>query len=74
MPFYQYFCESNGKIVEVRHAMDIRLHTWAGVCLLARMEPGDTPGDAPVQRLVSPATPVVPKFQGLDKDYSGQWL
>ncbi|MFA5260585.1 MAG: zinc ribbon domain-containing protein [Candidatus Omnitrophota bacterium] len=68
MPFYRYFCQANGKTVEVRHLMGVRLGTWAAVCILAQIDPGDTPGETPVQRLVSRATPMVPRCQQLDKD------
>ena len=68
MLFYQYFCQANGKTVEVYHPMAVRLRTWAAVCLLARVDPGGTPGSTPVQRLVSRAGPVIPKCRHVDKD------
>ena len=48
--------------------MGVRMNTWAGVCLLAGRDPGATPGDVPVQRLISPAMPIVFRLKGLDKD------
>ena len=71
MPFYRYYCDRNKKTVEVCHPMGVTLHTWAAVCLLARIDPGDVPGRTPVLRLISLAQPFVPKLQGLDKDASG---
>jgi len=53
MPFYDYFCEANGQTVEVKHETKTHLKTWKEVCDLAGIEFGDTPTDAPVQRLIS---------------------
>jgi hypothetical protein len=52
MPMYDYHCEANGRTVEVVHSMSKRLETWGELCALAGLERGDTPADAPVQRLV----------------------
>ncbi|HQO58504.1 MAG TPA: hypothetical protein PLT76_07255 [Candidatus Omnitrophota bacterium] len=68
MSFYHYFCPENGRTVEVHHPMNVRLGTWAAVCILARIDPGGTPGSSPVQRLISRAAPMTPQFQHLDKD------
>jgi len=64
MPMYDYQCEANGRTVEVVHSMSKRLETWGELCELAGLECGDTPLDAPVQRLIgggsavnSPVTP-----------------
>jgi len=53
MPTYDYFCEANGRVVEVKHRMSDTLTTWAELCEQAGIEPGDTPADAPVQRLAT---------------------
>ncbi len=53
MPTYDYRCEANGQIVEVRHAMSERLDTWGAVCQMAGISPGDTPAETPVERLMS---------------------
>jgi hypothetical protein len=58
MPKYDYHCPSNDRIVEIRHAMSAKLSTWGEVCLAAGVEPGDTPADAPVERLVGMAQPM----------------
>jgi hypothetical protein len=29
MPYYEYRCPANGRIVEVRHGMEERLGSWA---------------------------------------------
>ena len=53
MPSYDYRCDANGRVVEVRHGMNERLSTWGEVCASAGIEPGDTPAATPVQRLIS---------------------
>jgi hypothetical protein len=68
MPFYKYFCEANGKTVEVCHPMAVKLNTWAAICLLAKIAPGETPPTAPVVRLLSSAVPYVPRFSTIDKE------
>ena len=55
MPYYEYRCTANGRTLEVRHAMDERLDCWAEVAAAAGVELGDTPADAPVERLMSAA-------------------
>ena len=53
MPYYEYHCPANGRTVEVRHGMGERLTHWAEVAERARTDPGDTPADSPVERLMS---------------------
>lgn len=53
MPTYDYFCAANGRKVEVRHSMRDELQSWGQLCELARLDPGETPLDSPVQRLIS---------------------
>jgi hypothetical protein len=53
MPSYDYRCNANGRVVEVRHSMHDKLTTWGEVCQKAGLEPGDTATDAPVERLIS---------------------
>ncbi|MCG5530915.1 zinc ribbon domain-containing protein [Halorhodospira halochloris] len=56
MPTYDYRCPSNGEVIEVRHSMDEQLTTWGELCQAAERELGDTPADAPVERLLSAAS------------------
>ncbi len=56
MPYYEYRCAANGRTVEVRHAMSERLETWGEVAAAAGISAGDTPADAPVERLMSMAS------------------
>lgn len=50
---YQYHCEANGETLEVRHRMTDKLQTWGEVCVAAGREPGQTPAQTPVERLIS---------------------
>ena len=56
MPYYEYRCAANGRTVEVRHAMSERMETWGEVAAAAGLERGETPPDAPVERLMSAAS------------------
>lgn len=53
MPTYEYQCESNGRLVEVRHNMAERLSTWGELCQRAGISPGTTDPAAPVAKLIS---------------------
>jgi hypothetical protein len=69
MPYYEYHCGSNGRTLEVRHAMDESVATWGELTERAGAEPGDTPTDAPVERLLS--TPVPLTGSGPDAGFQG---
>ena len=58
MPYYEYQCTANGRTVEVRHGMSEELATWGQLADRAAIDAGDTPPDAPVQRLMSAPVPV----------------
>ncbi|MFG0247565.1 MAG: zinc ribbon domain-containing protein [Phycisphaeraceae bacterium JB051] len=53
MPIYTYHCPASGKEVDVQHGMNQRLTTWKQVCDTAEIDPGSTPGDTPVERLIT---------------------
>jgi len=53
MPTYEYRCEANGKIVEVRHKMSEKISTWGELCSRAGISVGQTNPSAPVQKLIS---------------------
>ena len=53
MPAYDYHCETNGRTVEVSHAMTTLLQTWGQLCDSADLDPGETPVDAPLRRVFS---------------------
>ena len=68
MPFYDYYCEANGKTVEVYHDMKTKLSTWGEVCRYVKMDLGQTPANKKVVRLMSRSTPMIFRVKGLDKD------
>jgi len=53
MPSYDYLCPANARVVEVRHGMSESISTWGQLCARAGIDPGDTPLDTPVERLIS---------------------
>lgn len=61
MPTYDYFCPQNGQVITVSHSMRESLNTWSELCEAAGVAPGDTPLDAPVERLLSPIGFAAPK-------------
>jgi len=50
---YQYHCPTNQQTLEVQHSMRESLRTWGEVCARAGQNLGNTPADAPVERLIS---------------------
>ena len=69
MPYYEYHCASNGRTLEVRHSMSDRLATWGEVAEAAGFDTGDTPTDAPVERLMSAPAPLA--GSGPDTSFQG---
>ncbi len=53
MPTYDYRCAANARVVEVNHPMSETITTWGELCARAGIELGDTPADAPVERLAT---------------------
>ncbi len=53
MPTYDYRCAANGQVIEVKHSMRDKMTTWSELCQLAGIEVGNTPADAPVERLAN---------------------
>lgn len=60
MPNYDYFCETNGKTVEVYHGINTKLKTWGEVCFAAQAPLGDTDVLAPVRLVIRPVAISVP--------------
>lgn len=54
MPVYEYYCQANDQHVEVLHSMSDTISTWGELCNVAGIAVGDTPADAPVERLLFP--------------------
>lgn len=73
MPVYQYHCAANARTVELFHRMSESLSTWGEVCARAGIELGETPPEAPVERLLYPVATHTPagdsklKEQGFTK-------
>jgi hypothetical protein len=55
MPSYDYRCLATGTIHEVKHPLSRKATTWGELCELGKLDPGDIPADAPVERLISAA-------------------
>ena len=53
MPTYDYRCEANDRVVEVRHAMAHQVQTWGELCELAGIDPGETATVTPVRKLAT---------------------
>lgn len=53
MPTYDYRCDNNGQVLEVRHGMQETVPTWGELCALLDMDPGSTPVDSPVTKLAT---------------------
>ena len=55
MPVYEYYCESNGRTIELVHPLDADLSIWGEVCYVAQIGLDDTDPLAPVQRVLTRA-------------------
>ncbi len=58
MPVYDYYCETNGRTVELSHPIDTELCIWGQICYVAGIPLGNTDPAAPVYRVFTrpPAT------------------
>jgi hypothetical protein len=59
MPVYEYFCETNGRTVEVSHDAGVQLRNWGEVCYVLQQPPGETDPAAPVRRVIRTAPAAV---------------
>ncbi|WP_372370322.1 zinc ribbon domain-containing protein [Candidatus Uabimicrobium sp. HlEnr_7] len=64
MPLYEYYCEHNQQILEVRHGMSETVNTWEKLCSVADIDLGTTPRDSEVKRLISGGMSVPRKSVG----------
>ena len=55
MPSYDYRCLATGTVHEVKHSLSQKATTWAELCALGNLAPGDIAPDSPVERLISAA-------------------
>ncbi len=53
MPTYDYRCTANDRVIEVKHRMNESVANWGELCALADIEPGNTPLDATVEKLIT---------------------
>lgn len=53
MPTYDYQCEANGQVVEVKHGMNEQIANWGELCERAGIETGDTAPASPVKKLAT---------------------
>lgn len=60
MPAYDYFCEANGRTIEVVHTVNAKLKSWGEVCYVAQIPLGDTDPLAPVRKVISASTISIP--------------
>jgi len=52
MPRYDYSCEANALVVEVRHGVDEHVRTWGELARRAGLPQGETPAQAPVEKII----------------------
>ena len=71
MPTYEYHCEANGRTVEVMHPMSHTVKTWGEICTLNEADPGPTPADTPVERVVTAGMVRSSKPQSVSVPFSG---
>lgn len=55
MPRYDYYCEANGRTVEVVHSISERMTDWGEVCARANLDPGETDPESPVRKVITSA-------------------
>jgi len=53
MPTYDYQCDINGRVLEVKHGMNELISNWGELCARAEIDAGDTPLDSPVRKLAT---------------------
>ena len=53
MPSYDYRCEANGKVYDVKHRMSERISTWGDLCRVGNMDAEGISLDTPVTRILS---------------------
>jgi hypothetical protein len=53
VPLYDYRCPANDRTIEVSHSMGVSISCWGELCELAAIDPGETPADSPINKLIS---------------------
>lgn len=52
MPTYDYRCEADQKVYEVKHSISQQLHTWGELCELTGLVLGEVAPETKVTRLI----------------------
>jgi len=53
MPTYDYRCEADGKVYEVKHGMNENVTTWGELCSRLGIDVGNITADTHVKRLAT---------------------
>ena len=53
MPTYDYHCAGNQRTISVQHGMKESISTWGELCQRTAEDPGKTPLDTPIERVIS---------------------
>ena len=53
MPTYDYRCEANNQVYEVRHALSQRAATWGELCEISGLDLEGIPADSPVTKILN---------------------
>lgn len=53
MPIYDYHCEENNRVLEVRHNMADKFQTWGELCEYLQIEIGNTSPNAEVKKIIT---------------------
>ncbi len=53
MPTYDYRCEANQQLYEVKHAMSLQIETWKQLCEAGGMDQGSIDPGTKVTRVIS---------------------
>lgn len=53
MAIYDYHCKKNKQTIEVSHPISETLKTWGELCDKANIDPGSTPLNTPIIRLIT---------------------
>ncbi len=61
MPVYEYYCPAAKTAIEVEHSITESFETWGELCRRAGTDPGDTPADSPVEKLLFASGIATPK-------------
>lgn len=77
MPSFDFLCPANGQTIEVMLKMHETLATWGELCARKGIPVGDTPADAPIEKVFNSAVVMDKKRMGsgsapIDVSFTGQ--